>query len=160
MSKKQAQGLPLSISQNFLTSKRTIERLVRHACLTKHDTVLEIGAGKGHITRCPAQYSGSVIAYELDSAPAARFRRYSLHPMALPFPSMAAIRQQKLLTGAGFIILLSVFLPRVAIPAVFQLRFIFFPYLKLGMVDGPPHHGVRSKGIAQAVHRQIGRASV
>ena len=91
MSKKQAQGLPLSISQNFLTSKRTIERLVRHACLTKHDTVLEIGAGKGHITRCLAQYSGSVIAYELDPAPAARFRRYSLHPMALPFPMLASL---------------------------------------------------------------------
>ena len=74
MSKKQAQGLPLSISQNFLTSKRTIERLVRHACLTKHDTVLEIGAGKGHITRCLAQYSGSVIAYELDPALAARLK--------------------------------------------------------------------------------------
>ena len=74
MSKKQAQGLPLSISQNFLTSKRTIERLVRPACLTKHDTVLEIGAGKGHITRCLAQYSGSVIAYELDPALAARLK--------------------------------------------------------------------------------------
>lgn len=34
--------------------------------------MLEIGAGKGRITRCLAQYSGSVIAYELDPALAAR----------------------------------------------------------------------------------------
>lgn len=57
-----------SISQNFLTSRRTIERLIRIAKLDKSDAVLEIGAGKGHITRALAARCGSVISYEIDRA--------------------------------------------------------------------------------------------
>ena len=61
-----SKNLPFSVSQNFLTSKRTIERLIRIAKLEKTDRVLEIGAGKGHITRALAAACGEVISYEID----------------------------------------------------------------------------------------------
>ena len=60
------ESLPYSISQNFLTSRRLIERLIKIAQLTKEDTVLEIGAGKGHITKALADTCKTVLAYEID----------------------------------------------------------------------------------------------
>jgi 16S rRNA A1518/A1519 N6-dimethyltransferase RsmA/KsgA/DIM1 with predicted DNA glycosylase/AP lyase activity len=68
MSKKHKQAAPvsLSISQNFLTSKRTIERLLRLTNINKRDTVIEIGAGKGHITKALLGKCGCVIASEID----------------------------------------------------------------------------------------------
>ena len=58
----------LSISQNFLTSQKTIDRLISITTLSKSDTVLEIGAGKGHITKALSQKCRSVISYELDQS--------------------------------------------------------------------------------------------
>lgn len=42
---------PLWASQNFLTSRAIIHRLIQRTNLTKNDHVIEIGPGKGHITR-------------------------------------------------------------------------------------------------------------
>lgn len=56
----------LSISQNFLTGRKTIGCLISKTTLSESDTVLEIGAGKGHITKALSQKCRSVIAYELD----------------------------------------------------------------------------------------------
>lgn len=56
----------LSISQNFLTSRKTIKRLISRTTLSENDTVLEIGAGKGHITKALAEKCQNVISYELD----------------------------------------------------------------------------------------------
>ena len=67
MSKNQNWGLPYSVSQNFLTSRKIIDRLIRIAGLQESDMVLEIGAGKGHITKALANTCGKVIAYEIDS---------------------------------------------------------------------------------------------
>jgi Ribosomal RNA adenine dimethylase len=39
-----------SLSQNFLRDSRLIESLVLHSGITKTDTVLDLGAGKGLIT--------------------------------------------------------------------------------------------------------------
>lgn len=66
MSKLNNKGLPYSVSQNFLTSSATISRLIRKTDLSKKDTVLEIGAGKGHITRALARQCGHVVSYEID----------------------------------------------------------------------------------------------
>mgnify|MGYP002737424392 FL=1 len=66
MSKKHGQPVPISLSQNYLTSQKPIERLLRLTNIDKHDTVLEIGAGKGHITKALLHRSGRVIASELD----------------------------------------------------------------------------------------------
>ncbi len=56
-----------SISQNFLTSKYLINKLIKIAKLTSNDIVLEIGAGKGHITKALAERVKSVVSYEIDA---------------------------------------------------------------------------------------------
>lgn len=61
-----------SISQNFLTGRGTIRQLLDLTDLSPADTVLEIGAGKGHITRALAERCGRVLTYEIDPALAAR----------------------------------------------------------------------------------------
>ncbi len=66
MSKYQGRTLPFSISQNFLTGSSVIHRLLRKTDITKSDTVLEIGAGKGHITAALLEKSSRVIAVEID----------------------------------------------------------------------------------------------
>jgi len=68
MSKRTARGLaaPISVSQNFLTCKRTIDRLLRLTSICGDDYVIEIGAGKGHITKELAKVSRAVSAYEID----------------------------------------------------------------------------------------------
>ncbi|MBD5116078.1 MAG: 23S ribosomal RNA methyltransferase Erm [Ruminococcaceae bacterium] len=65
MSKKQRQN-PYSISQNFLTSRKTIDKLISKTTIDQNDTVLEIGAGKGHITKALSEKSCKVISYEID----------------------------------------------------------------------------------------------
>lgn len=54
------------ISQNFLTSRRTICRLLAMTDISSTDVVLEIGTGKGHITRELAERCSRVITYEID----------------------------------------------------------------------------------------------
>ncbi|MCL2060527.1 MAG: 23S ribosomal RNA methyltransferase Erm [Oscillospiraceae bacterium] len=67
MSKYQSRPAKFSISQNFLTSQKTIERLLKLTDINKNDTVLEIGAGKGHITKALLDKCGHVIACEIDA---------------------------------------------------------------------------------------------
>lgn len=66
MSKKQGRNLPYSISQNFLTSRKTIEKLISKTDISITDTVLEVGAGKGHITKTLSDKCKTVISYEID----------------------------------------------------------------------------------------------
>jgi len=57
---------PFWISQNFLTKTSLIRRIVKIARLGKDDHVVEIGAGKGHITKELAAVCGEVTAVEID----------------------------------------------------------------------------------------------
>ncbi|MFO8133254.1 MAG: 16S rRNA (adenine(1518)-N(6)/adenine(1519)-N(6))-dimethyltransferase RsmA [Thermoplasmatota archaeon] len=57
--------------QHFLVDDRVAKRQVGYASLTKDDVVLEIGAGKGALTRYLAAAAGRVIAIEIDAALAA-----------------------------------------------------------------------------------------
>ncbi len=70
--RKNNHAAPLWVSQNFLTARAAIRRIVRLAKLNPGDHVIEIGAGKGHITRALAAVCASVSAYEIDSTLAAR----------------------------------------------------------------------------------------
>ena len=63
---RQNNGLPFSISQNFLTSSKIIRRLLRLTSINKNDSVIEIGFGKGHITRELVKICGHVNAFEAD----------------------------------------------------------------------------------------------
>lgn len=53
--------------QHFLSDKRVMHRIIEYADLKKTDTVLEIGAGDGGLTRELAKYAGHVVAVESDN---------------------------------------------------------------------------------------------
>ncbi len=52
--------------QFFLVDEKIIQKIVSTADLTKKDTVLEIGAGTGNLTKEIAKYAGHVITFEID----------------------------------------------------------------------------------------------
>jgi len=62
----QNKNLPFSVSQNFLTSSKTIQRLLKRTSINKNDFVIEIGCGKGHITKELVKVCNTVDAFEID----------------------------------------------------------------------------------------------
>lgn len=66
MSKHHSEKPLYQVSQNFLTSEVIIRRLLGYTTIQRDDTIVEIGAGKGHITRELLNRCGSVYAYEID----------------------------------------------------------------------------------------------
>ena len=56
----------LSNSQNFITNKKLIHRITHLSNISKKDTIIEIGTGKGHLTEALCQMGGSVCSVELD----------------------------------------------------------------------------------------------
>jgi 23S rRNA (adenine-N6)-dimethyltransferase len=61
-------------SQHFLRTPALAAELVRDACVSADDLVLDIGAGSGRLTGELARLAGSVVAVELDPRWAARLR--------------------------------------------------------------------------------------
>ena len=57
---------PIWVSQNFLTSYKIINRIIRRTTLNKDDHVIEIGPGKGHITGFLIKRCRKVSAIEID----------------------------------------------------------------------------------------------
>lgn len=55
-----------SLGQHFLTDKRILRRMLDASDLSAQDTVLEIGPGRGFLTRELAAYAGRVVGLELD----------------------------------------------------------------------------------------------
>lgn len=55
-----------NLGQNFLINKKVAEREVNFADISKDDVVLEIGPGKGILTKIIAAHAKKVIAIELD----------------------------------------------------------------------------------------------
>ena len=64
-----SQGVRLkqSLGQNFLHDRNVIEKIVRFAGIHPGDTVLEIGAGIGHLTLALARPAARVVAVETDA---------------------------------------------------------------------------------------------
>lgn len=56
----------LSVSQNFMTSQRLLDRIVRLSSIDKNDKVLEIGSGKGHLTQALCKKCGYLHSIEID----------------------------------------------------------------------------------------------
>ena len=68
MSKNKRQKCrPIWATQNFLTSSQTIDRVIRLTSLDRDDHVIEIGPGKGHITKRLLVTCGLVSAVEVDN---------------------------------------------------------------------------------------------
>ena len=62
------------LAQNFLRSRKLVERLVGESSIGPEDVVYEIGAGRGIITAELARRAGKVIAVEKDEVLAQRLR--------------------------------------------------------------------------------------
>ena len=59
--------LKKAYGQNFLTDNLLIEEIVSKACVTKDDTVLEIGCGAGALTSVLSKKAKRVVGYEIDT---------------------------------------------------------------------------------------------
>jgi 23S rRNA (adenine-N6)-dimethyltransferase len=64
-----------AFGQNFLASPSLAARLVREANVQRDDIVVELGAGRGILTRELARRAGRVVAVEFDPVWADRLRR-------------------------------------------------------------------------------------
>jgi len=64
-----------SLGQHFLTDRRVLQRILAAASLSSADTVIEVGAGKGVLTRALASVAGKVIAVEIDEGLCEHLRR-------------------------------------------------------------------------------------
>ena len=53
-------------SQNFITSKHHINKILSNISLNANDNIFEIGSGKGHFTLELAQRCNYVTAIEID----------------------------------------------------------------------------------------------
>jgi 16S rRNA (adenine1518-N6/adenine1519-N6)-dimethyltransferase len=53
--------------QHFLIDEKVIDRIIRYASLDGNETVLEIGAGTGNLTKILAKHAANVIAIESDN---------------------------------------------------------------------------------------------
>jgi 16S rRNA (adenine1518-N6/adenine1519-N6)-dimethyltransferase len=59
--------MPTKLGQNFLKNSEAVKKIVAAANLTADDLVLEIGPGKGILTKELAKFAGKVVAVELDN---------------------------------------------------------------------------------------------
>ena len=61
-----------SLGQHFLVDRRIVGRIIAAAGVSSEDHVVEIGPGRGILTRGLAAFAGRVVAIEMDEALAAR----------------------------------------------------------------------------------------
>ena len=66
-----------SLGQNFLADRRVLGRIVEAAELSPEDVVLEVGPGRGFLTRALAERAGRVVAVEVDETLAERLEELS-----------------------------------------------------------------------------------
>ena len=53
--------------QHFLHDKSIINKIVAHSCLNENDKILEIGPGKGSLTKILVKSKANIIALEIDN---------------------------------------------------------------------------------------------
>lgn len=70
----------IKYSQNFLTSEKVLNQIIKQLNLKETDTVYEIGTGKGHLTTKLAKISKQVTSIELDQLIVRKIKtEYSCH---------------------------------------------------------------------------------
>jgi 16S rRNA (adenine1518-N6/adenine1519-N6)-dimethyltransferase len=64
-----------SLGQHFLTDRRVLQRILAAASLSAADSVIEVGAGSGVLSKGLASAAGKVIAVEIDEGLCGHLRR-------------------------------------------------------------------------------------
>jgi 16S rRNA (adenine1518-N6/adenine1519-N6)-dimethyltransferase len=88
-----------SLGQNFLLDESALERIVETSGVTNLETVLEIGAGLGNLTRYLAMAARSVVAVELDEGLLPLLRH-----VLEPFPNIRIVQGDILALDPGQLI--------------------------------------------------------
>jgi 16S rRNA (adenine1518-N6/adenine1519-N6)-dimethyltransferase len=70
-----------SLGQNFLRDKTVLEKIIRAADLTVHDSVIEVGPGEGALTKELMKHTNKIICIEKDRALAETIARNFQLPM-------------------------------------------------------------------------------
>ena len=81
------------LGQNFLCDADLADRLAEIAGVTADDTVLEIGAGLGMLTRALAARAGRVVALEVDAGIVAALRAEAVLPANVELRHVDALKQ-------------------------------------------------------------------
>ena len=55
------------LAQHFLLDREILHRIILAADLSRNDTVIEVGSGRGVVTRELVKKAGHVVAIEVDS---------------------------------------------------------------------------------------------
>lgn len=92
-----------SLGQHFLTDTRILRRIADSCRLAQSDTVVEIGPGRGALTRLLAERSRNVYALELDSRLIASLRSELTHCSGLTILHQDALKFNfmSLVSGVG-----------------------------------------------------------
>jgi 16S rRNA (adenine1518-N6/adenine1519-N6)-dimethyltransferase len=93
------------LGQHFLTDERIANRITALAELTSADTVIEVGAGLGALTRPLARTAGQVLAVELDRDLASALSQLLAreHNVTLVQGDILRFSSAELLTRAGLV---------------------------------------------------------
>lgn len=67
--------MPTKLGQNFLTNEIIAKNIANSADLSSKDNILEIGSGKGILTKYLTEYAGKVLALEIDCALANKLQK-------------------------------------------------------------------------------------
>ena len=84
-------------SQNFITSKYHIEKIMNYISLDEKDNIFEIGAGKGHFTAELVKRCNFVTAIEIDSKLCEVTRNKLLN-----YPNYQIVNDSQVRTGCCF----------------------------------------------------------
>ena len=77
---RRPKALAKSLGQHFLTDRRVLARILEAADLSSEDTVVEVGPGRGILTRQLVKLARRVVAVEIDETLAARLPAKLGHP--------------------------------------------------------------------------------
>ena len=92
--------------QHFLTDEAILGRIVDALAPTASDTVIEIGPGRGSLTRLLADRAGKLIAVEIDKALASQLREtYAARPSVQIVEGDVLETELHLLAGSDFLLI-------------------------------------------------------
>ena len=99
-----------SLGQNFLFDRSALQKIIRAAKLSGDETVLEVGAGLGSLTRHLASASGEVIAVEFDRRliPALQFITEDLHNVSIIEGDILKLNIGDLVKGKPYLVVANI----------------------------------------------------
>ncbi|MDD3487027.1 MAG: 16S rRNA (adenine(1518)-N(6)/adenine(1519)-N(6))-dimethyltransferase RsmA [Candidatus Moranbacteria bacterium] len=91
--------MPTKLGQNFLTDESVAKKIVESAKLSKKDNVLEVGPGKGILTKYLAEKAGRILAVEIDEKLAEKLLARFCHSCANRNPEKFKLSQNPWIPG-------------------------------------------------------------